>query len=64
MEDAECADLLSRGDPTDRNLLFLNALDQITISGCHRISPQPEFANLKVFDDTKKAIHMIVVRVR
>src|SRR4051794_26034462 len=63
MQDGERAYLLSGRDPPDRNLFFLDALDQLAISRRHWISPQPEFTDMKVLDDVKEPIHVIVVRV-
>src|SRR5437867_10116056 len=63
MQNVERTDRLTRRHPSNGNLLLLNAFDQFPVSWNHWITPQPEFADLEVFDHVEEAIHMIVVRV-
>ena len=63
MQDRERAKLLAGGYPPNGDLTFLNLLNEVPISRRHWISPQPELANLKILNDIKKSIHVVVMRV-
>src|SRR5439155_4716211 len=64
MQNGERTDRLTRRDPSNGDLLLLDALDQVAVPWNHWITSQPKFADLEVLHHAEKAVHVIVVCVR
>src|SRR5947209_13804693 len=64
MQNGKVADRLTGRHPTDRDLSFLDHLNQLPILWRHGIPAQPDFADFEVPNHAEQAIHVIVMRVR
>ena len=61
VQDLGLADGLACGNPADRDLLLLEAFDQLAVWGSHWITSQPEFSHFEVLDHVSQSVHMIMM---